>query len=56
MRHFLLAVLYSACVAAFFSALLRQDFRSARRLFLTIFGVMVGGVWLVGWLMVLLAP
>ena len=54
MRHFLLAALYSACVALFFALLLRGDLRSGARLFLGIAGVMLGGVFLVGWLMALL--
>jgi hypothetical protein len=53
-RHFLLAALYSACVAAFFAMLLRDDLRSGLRLFLGISGVMLGGVFVLGWLMMLL--
>ena len=53
MRHFLLLALYAACVASFFATLLRDDFRRGLRLFLGIFGVMVGGAFVLGWLMLL---
>lgn len=56
MRHLLLTAVYSACIGAFFGSLLRDDVRSALRLGLTIFGVMVGAVLALGWLMLLLAP
>ena len=56
MRHFLLAALYAACIGAFFGTLLRDDFRSALRLGVTLFGVMVVGVFVLGWVMLLLAP
>ena len=55
MRHFLLAAAYSACIAVFFACLLREDFRSVRRLFLTVFSVMTGGVFVLGWVMYLLS-
>lgn len=54
MTHFLLAALWSAIVATFFAALLREDLRGGVRLAVTIFGVMVGGVFVAGWLMLLL--
>ena len=56
MRHFLLAIVYSACIGAFFGSLLREDLRSALRLGLTLFVVMVGAVFTLGWLMLWLAP
>ena len=56
MRHFLLAIVYSACIGAFFRSMLREDLRSAVRLGLTIFLVMVGAVFALGWLMLWLAP
>lgn len=56
MRHFLLAVLYSACLAAFFGTLLREEWKPGWKLGGSIFGVMVGGVFVLGWLMHLLAP
>ena len=56
MRHFLLAVVYSACVAAFFASLLREDARSGLKLGGTIFAIMVGSVFALGWLMNLLSP
>ena len=56
MRHFLLAVLYSACVAAFFGTLLREEWKSGLKLAGTLLGLMVGGVFVLGWLMYWLAP
>ena len=56
MRHMLLAAVYAACIGLFFGSLLRNDFRSGLRLFLTLFGVMVLGVFALGWLMSLLSP
>ena len=56
MRTFLLAALYSACIATFFGSLLREDLKSSLRLALWLFTVMVGGVFVFGWLMMLLAP
>jgi len=53
-KHFLLAALYSAGVATFFATLLRDDLRAGVRTFLAIFGVMLGGVFVVGWIMALL--
>jgi hypothetical protein len=55
-RHFLLAAIYSACIATFFASLLRDEWKAALRLFGMLFGVMVGGVFVLGWLMYLLAP
>ena len=48
MRHFLLAIVYAACLAAFFASLLREDPKPALRVFYTIFGTMVGGVFVHG--------
>ena len=56
MLHFLLAVIYSACLATFFAALLREERKPALKIFATIFGTMVGGVFVLGWLMYLLSP
>ena len=56
MRHLLLAAVYSAFIGAFFGSLLREDLRSALRLGLTLFAVMVGAVFILGWAMLLLAP
>ena len=55
MRHFLLMALYAACVASFFATLMRDDWKAGRRLFLTIFGIMVGGAFVAGWLMLLVS-
>jgi hypothetical protein len=54
-RHHLIAAIYAACIGLFFASLLREDLRSAVRLFLTLFLVMVLGVFCIGWLMLLLA-
>lgn len=54
MRHLLIAATYAACLGLFFASLLREDFRSARKLFVTLFGVMVLGVFGLGWLMAML--
>ena len=56
MQHFLLAVLYSACIAAFFGTLLREESKPGWKLGGSIFAVMVGGVYLLGWVMHFLAP
>ena len=55
MRHFILAAIYSGCLSVFFGSLLRDDVRSALRLGLTLFSVMVVSVFVLGWLMLLLA-
>jgi hypothetical protein len=55
-RHFLLTVLYAACVAAFFGTMLRDDWKSGLRLGGSLFGLMAGGVFVAGWLMYWLAP
>ena len=54
MRHFLLAALYAGCLAVFFGSLLRDDLRGALRFGLRLFAVMVGSVYVIGWLMALL--
>lgn len=56
MRHFLLTALYAACVAAFFGTMLREDLKAGLRLAGSLFGLMVGGVFVAGWLMHWLAP
>ena len=56
MRHFLLAAVYAACISAFFGSLLRNDLRACIKLGLTLFAVMVLGVFVLGWLMMLLSP
>lgn len=56
MRHFLLAAVYSACLSAFFASLLREDWRSALKLAGTTWLVMVGGVFVLGWLMLAWSP
>lgn len=55
MRHFLLAALYSGCLAVFFGSLLRSDPRAGVRFGLRLFGIMIGSVFVIGWLMALLA-
>ena len=55
MRHFLEAALYSLCLAVFFGSLLRDDARSALRFGVKLFTIMVGSVFVVGWLMALLS-
>ena len=55
MRHFLEAALYSACLAVFFGSLLRDDVRSAVRFGVKLFTVMIGSVFVIGWLMALLS-
>ena len=56
MRHFLLTILYAACLASFFGAMLREDWKSGLKLAGTLFGLMVGGVFVAGWLMYWFAP
>lgn len=51
MSHFLLMVLYAFLVSLFFALLWRRDRRSQAKLFLQIFGAMVGGGLLLAWLM-----
>lgn len=55
MRHFLEAALYSACLAVFFGSLLRDDARSAVKFGVKLFSIMLGSVFVVGWLMALLS-
>ncbi len=55
MTHLLLAAIYAACVSAFFASLLRPDLRSAVRFGVTLFAIMVGSVFVLGWVMYLLA-
>lgn len=56
MRHFLLAAIYSACIAVFFASLLREDLKSALRMGITLFSVMLMSIFVLGWIMMLLAP
>lgn len=56
MRHFLLALLYSGCLAVFFGSLLRDDVRAGVRFGVKLFGIMAGSVFLLGWLMAVLSP
>jgi hypothetical protein len=56
LRHFLLAAIYSACISVFFASLLREDIKSALRLGITLFSVMVMSIFVLGWIMALLAP
>lgn len=49
--HLGLMVVFAACVAVVFAALLRDDPQDQRRLGLRIFGGLVAGAYLVGWLM-----
>ncbi|MEM7247251.1 MAG: hypothetical protein AAF533_18055 [Acidobacteriota bacterium] len=51
MRHFLLMTLWAACVSGFFASLLREDWRSALKFFGTLFGIMVVGAYVAGWVM-----
>ncbi len=53
MRHFLLAAIYSACLASFFGVLLREDWKSALRFAGKLFAIMLGSVYALGWLMAL---
>ena len=56
MRHFLLAAIYSACISTFFASLLREDVKSALRLGFGLFAVMMTSLFVLGWIMMLLAP
>ncbi len=51
MSHFLLMVAYAALVSVFFALLWRRSPREQVRLFLQIFGGMVGGGLALAWLM-----
>ena len=55
MRHFLLALLYSGCLSVFFGTLLRDDPRACLKFGLKLFAIMAGSVYVIGWLMALLA-
>lgn len=56
MRHFLVMFVYALCLSAFFAALLREDWKSALRLFASLLATMVLSVFVLGWLMHWLAP
>ena len=51
MSHLLLLLLYAFLLGLFFAALWRRDRRGQIRLFLEVFGGLVGGAILLGWLM-----
>ena len=51
MSHFLLMVLYALQISLFFALLWRRTRRGQLRLFLQLFGVLIGGGLLLGWLM-----
>ena len=51
MSHFLLMVLHALLVSTFFALLWRRERRERVKLFLQIFGAMVGGGLIVAWLM-----
>jgi len=49
--HFLLLLTYALLVSVFFATLWRRQPREQVRLFLQLFGCMVGGALLLAWLM-----
>ncbi|MDX1997869.1 MAG: hypothetical protein SF066_09140 [Thermoanaerobaculia bacterium] len=51
MSHFLLMVIYALIVSIFFAVLWRRERSEQWKLFLKIFGGMVGGGLVVAWLM-----
>lgn len=51
MSHFALMTLYAAILGVFFAALWKRDRREQIRLFLKIFGSLMVGAILLGWLM-----
>ncbi len=51
MSHFLLMVLYAFQVSLFFALLWRRERRAQVKLFLQLFGAMVGGALIIAWLM-----
>lgn len=54
MSHFGLMTLYAVVLGVFFATLWRRERRDQRRLFLQVFGGLMGGAILLGWLMYLL--
>ena len=56
MRHFLAMALYALCLSAYFAALLRDQWKPALKLFAGLFTLMVASVFVLGWLMLWLAP
>ena len=53
MSHFALMALYAALLGVFFSALWKRDRREQAKFFCKIFGGLMGGAILLGWLMYL---
>jgi hypothetical protein len=49
--HFLLMLIFSACVSAVFAALLREDTREQVVMGAKMFGAMMGAALIFGWLM-----
>ncbi|HTG88920.1 MAG TPA: hypothetical protein VL914_01960 [Vicinamibacterales bacterium] len=49
--HFLLMLIFSACVSAVFAALLREDIREQLIMGAKMFGAMMGAAVILGWLM-----
>jgi hypothetical protein len=49
--HFLLMLIFSACVSAVFAALLREDIREQLSMGAKMFGAMMGAAVILGWLM-----
>lgn len=54
--HLGLMVLFAACIALVFGALLRDDARAQVRVAAGILVVLVAGGWAVGWVLYLLTP
>ena len=51
MNHFALMFLYAVLLGLFFTALWKRDRGSQIRLFLQVFGGLIGGAIILGWLM-----
>jgi len=49
--HLGVLILFAACVSIVFGTLLRQESRDQIRLSLRIFGALVAGAYVVGWIM-----
>jgi uncharacterized membrane protein YfcA len=54
--HFGLMTVYAAILGVFFAALWKRERREQIRLFLKIFGSLMVGAFLLGWLMYFLPP